>query len=412
MADTIFGQTPLSAAIGGYKDAVDLGNYREQQTAQTSILSDKATASRIAVTDLKEQQATTLAERAALQSSALRNSDADMNTLSGKVKVYQSALQENRSNPVLVQKIQNDLNSTFHEAAMKAQDNMQLRQEQQTEVYDNVMSAFDDPTTGAENLRNGAMNISDPTLRQRALGISQILADKHPIPNSMGQKVPFSQLSPQEQEDFKDKIQQGLAPSAELKGLLAINKMKIDEAKAQEAQRFHETETARKTKADANIHADRQDVIKEKERHDSRDESLKALKELTDKTLKEKKSANDQQAALAKMNYPGQIKRAQADLDKAKKEADRLQYKLPGASIPEDVTKAVENRQKELDRLQSDYHDALGVVTATKTAEANTKAAAKAYTREAPAKPATAEEASKLPKGSYFLTPSGELRQI
>lgn len=410
MADTIFGNTPLTMGIQGYKEGVDLGNYRTQQAAETSLLSSKAEAAKIAVTQEKDTLATTLAGRAALTKSALANSNADMSSLSGQLKVYDGAIQQNRDKPEIVEALQNKRTDVLRRAAQGGLDNNILRQEKMQHTYDAVNDAFTNPDTGVPQLTDMIKSADDPTTRSRLMGIQAILQDKHPMKNAQGQMVPFSQLSSTEQEKFQNDIKMQLAPTAEQKALLATSKLVLDDAKRRDLEEYRTNEVDRQRKNDAAQHTDRQDKIKEDARHHDRDESLKTLKELTDKTLKEKKTAAEQQAALGKLNYPGQIKRAQGDLDKAKKEADRLQYKLPGATIPDDVTKAVENRQAELDKLTQDYQEALGVVKSTKSTETSRTTAT--YTKDAPARPKTAEEASKLPPGSFFLTPSGELRQL
>jgi hypothetical protein len=247
LADTIFGNTPFTAAMQGYSQGVQIQTEKQQNLDQTSLLSDKAQLSKMNVASLKQEQALSLAAKAARADAAAKNLDVDASTNQGQVKLIDAALGAVKNNPELSDRLFKQKSQLLSEQAGIATAQGKLREEEQYQVYDGIRSAFINPENSHESLMTMAQNSTNQQTKAKLLGLAHITSPGSTIPVP-GYGKPFSSLTPLEQDSFRADVIRAVAPSKVEKTAADIQAEIIKERELEERRRHNLAEEAAQLK--------------------------------------------------------------------------------------------------------------------------------------------------------------------
>jgi hypothetical protein len=223
MADSIWGQSPLSAALEAYKTTSEI-------PAQRALLSARAEEAQLKVKEEKEAYATRMATRMALSQAEIQNKDSDLSSIQGNIQVLDSAI-KNTSDPEVKQSLFSSKQSLLSDQYKLSQEAGKAREDQRAQTMESASEAFAMGPEGADTF----LKLGSDTGNKLFSVIGHQLKDELPIA-SMGNRR-YSQLTPSEQNAYKNSILRSLSPKPGEATIKDVIREQADQAKLDETKR-------------------------------------------------------------------------------------------------------------------------------------------------------------------------------
>lgn len=321
MVDTI---SPLQS-VKAYKAAVEAPDYEAQSKAETSLLSTKAEAQKMALDSAKQESTYSQMSKAALARTQQMHTELDVSDNQQRLQLFDLAINESRNNPEVQQRLFKQ-----KDAALEDQVNLQKKvleskvkqREEDAAVLSSALVSGD-----ATELEQYARETGNNAL----VGFSKQIRGEAPIPmfrdaqNPQGRTI--NQLTQDELLRYQSFVLRGANPGRETTSHNIIQEMYAME-KMREASRLKEEELANKSKDAA---AKRDGKEKEKKDKDelARKKAFQAATDKYNKDITPVKEAiadleNDLYLTADEKAQLATLKEKQANLEATYKQAERL----------------------------------------------------------------------------------------
>lgn len=211
----------------------DTQNYQQDKQLQREALSQKVESQRMLLDNAKEQEALSLQSKAGLAKAQADHADIQIGDIGGQIKLLGSAIQDNKSNPELVDSYRTQMENLMLRQGQLGTVQAKAREEQKQQVFDTIRGAMFDPESGATKLRQLSSTVNEPGLTH----IADVFENKVPLPSGKF----FKDLSQGERDNFEVDLNRQLGPKGAERTAADI-----------ERDRARTAETERKTQADLN----------------------------------------------------------------------------------------------------------------------------------------------------------------
>jgi hypothetical protein len=204
MADTI-----MSSFREGFTQTGEMLESPQRQKDTTSLLSDRAEASRMKLESEKKAQTTLLASRAAL-ASAQGDSKASITNAEGALKIYGAAVEAAKNNPELQATLLSQQKEHLMQLAQLKVSEGQVRVEKQNQTYDTVKKALlsDNP---AELFNSMAQQDPKDENARVFSGLAQFISPSSTL-KYPGFNKPYSQLTGDDRQRADQDIERHFMP--------------------------------------------------------------------------------------------------------------------------------------------------------------------------------------------------------
>lgn len=227
---------PISITEGlqNYRAAVEAPLAQQEAKDRATLLSAQAEAAKEKMAAYKEEQALSMQRKAALGALARERSDLNISNTDGQIKLSDLAIQQNRDNPALVEKFQEEKQSLLKRRVDELKVNAEAREQERAQKYDVLSEVL-----AAPELSDKLTTSGDPALQH----FGEMIAGRKPIAqfrDANGKPKMYSQLSGEELSRFREQVLSGVAPKGDAAAMARYAQHEIEWARMQESMRKHD----------------------------------------------------------------------------------------------------------------------------------------------------------------------------